>query len=58
MFDGAIFPHIIKVKYSVDGKDYTTRKWLSAGIAPPYIGEQISITYDDMNPKKATIYWK
>ena len=27
--DGAVFPHIIKVVYSVDGKEYTKRKWLS-----------------------------
>jgi len=26
--DGAIFPHIIKVSYTVDGVEYTKRKWI------------------------------
>lgn len=25
--DGAAFPYIIKVKYTVDGNDYVKRKW-------------------------------
>lgn len=25
--DGATFPHIITVKYSVNGQEYTRRKW-------------------------------
>ena len=29
--DGAAFPHIIKVKYTIDGKDYICRKWIGAG---------------------------
>ena len=29
--DGAIFPHIIKVEYTVDGQTYTKRKWIGAG---------------------------
>ena len=26
--DGATFPHIIKVRYTVGGKDYFKRKWI------------------------------
>ena len=29
--DGATFPFLIKVKYEVNGKSYTRRKWISAG---------------------------
>ena len=29
--DGAAFPHTIKVKYTIDGKDYICRKWIGAG---------------------------
>ena len=29
--DGAIFPYIIKVRYTADGKDYFKRKWIRAG---------------------------
>lgn len=29
--DGAEFPYIIKIEYTVDGKAYTKRKWINAG---------------------------
>ena len=29
--DGAAFPHIIKVKYTIGVKDYTPAKWIGAG---------------------------
>lgn len=29
--DGAAFPHIIKVKYTIGVKDYTCQKWIGAG---------------------------
>ena len=29
--DGAAFPHTIKVKYTIDGKDYICRKWIGNG---------------------------
>ena len=29
--DGAEFPYIIKIEYTVDGKAYRKRKWISAG---------------------------
>ena len=31
-FDGAIFPHIVKIKYTVDGTDYFKRHWVQASI--------------------------
>ncbi len=30
--DGADFPYIIKMEYTVDGQVYTKRKWINAGI--------------------------
>lgn len=33
--DGAAFPHTIKVKYTIDGKDYICRKWIGAGNKVP-----------------------
>lgn len=33
--DGAEFPHVINVKYQVDGTEYTRRKWIHAGKVPP-----------------------
>ena len=33
--DGAMFPHIVKVEYTVDGQTYTQRKWIGAGYPTP-----------------------
>ena len=43
--DGAAFPHIIKVKYTIDGKDYICRKWIGAGNNVPDKGTTIKVTY-------------
>lgn len=54
-FDGAVFPHIIKVTYNVAGTDYTRRKWISAGTTPPQKDDTVKIIYDDTNPGKGKI---
>lgn len=53
--DGAIFPHIIKVQYTVDGKTYTKRKWIGANSQPPVAGSSVTVLYYGNNPKKAKI---
>lgn len=35
--DGATFPYIIRVKYTVDNKEYIKRKWISAGSSVPSV---------------------
>ena len=53
--DGAEFPHIIKVQYTVEGTKYTKRKWISAGAPVPSIGSSVSVIYDESKPSKAKI---
>lgn len=53
--DGATFPHIIKVKYTVDGQDYVKRKWINAGDHVPCAGSRVDVLYDDSRPSKAKI---
>ena len=53
--DGASFPHIIKVQYIVNGKQYCKRKWINAGQAVPCIGFFVTVEYDENKPKKAKI---
>ena len=53
--DGAIFPHVIKVQYTVDGKTYTKRKWIGANSQPPVEGSSVTVLYYGNNPKKAKI---
>ncbi|MBQ8283700.1 MAG: sugar ABC transporter permease [Clostridia bacterium] len=53
--DGAIFPHVVKVRYTIDGKEYFKRKWIRAGKPTPKIGDVVTVAYREENPKKAVI---
>ena len=54
-FDGAIFPHVVRVEYVVNGKTYVYRKWLHAGVRVPNIGSSVIVYYDTKTPKKAKV---
>ena len=53
--DGAEFPHILKVRYSVNGQEFIKRKWIRAGQPVPLVGDRVSVLYSGENPKKAKI---
>ena len=53
--DGATFPHVIRVAYTVDGKEYQKRKWIHAGGFVLLVGSGVKVTYCAENPKKAKI---
>ncbi|MBR5713146.1 MAG: sugar ABC transporter permease [Lachnospiraceae bacterium] len=53
--DGATFPHIIKVKYTVDGTEYTKRAWIGAGKPVPEVGSTVSVKYCSEKPSKAKV---
>ena len=53
--DGATFPHIIKVKYVVDEKDYTCRKWIHAGYPVPGVDSTVRVIYNEDKPSKARV---
>ncbi|MBE5745352.1 MAG: sugar ABC transporter permease [Clostridiales bacterium] len=57
-FDGATFPYIVKVKYVVDGVEYTRRRWIKAGEACPAIGSLVNLVYRKTKPKKCKIVYK
>ena len=50
--DGARFPHIVTVKYTVDGKAFTKRKWLWANVVPPCVNEEVTVIYRADKPTK------
>ena len=54
-FDGATFPHIIKVQYVVDGNTYTKKKWIGAGKEVPAVGSKLTVLYFSNKPSKAKI---
>lgn len=53
--DGAEFPYIVKVRYTVDGIEYTKRKWISAGKPVPNTASSVTVFYDKNRPSKAKI---
>lgn len=54
--DGAVFPHVVKVKYTVDGKDYFKRKWIRAGAPVPCVGSTAAVLYRGDKPSKAKVF--
>ena len=53
--DNAAFPHIIKVRYTVDGNTYIRRKWLSPLSPVPAVGAAVTVSYRKEMPQKAEI---
>ncbi len=53
--DGAIFPYVIKIQYTVNGTDYIKRQWISAGKQVPAIGSSVKLIYNADKPSKARI---
>ena len=50
--DGAIFPHIVKVKYIACGKEIIKSKWLKASITPPSQNQEVTVIYREDKPTK------
>ena len=50
--DGATFPHIVTVKYTVDGNEIVKKKWLKSFITPPSVNEQVTVIYREDKPTK------
>lgn len=50
--DGAIFPHIVTVKYAVGGNEIIKRKWLGAFVPPPFENSKIIVVYKEDKPTK------
>ena len=55
--DGATFPYIIKVQYTVEGIEYVKRKWIGAGRSVPAVGDLLKVLYSAETPGKAEIVW-
>ena len=53
--DGATFPHIIKVRYVVNGDEYFKRKWIRACAQPPAVGAEVTVLYDKNKPNKSKV---
>ena len=50
--DGATFPHIVTVKYTVDVNEIVRKKWLKSFVTPPSVNEQVAVIYRTDKPTK------
>ena len=53
--DGATFPYIIKVQYTVNDTTYMKRKWIDAGKSVPAVGSSLTVRYCTDKPGKANV---
>ncbi|MCM1164629.1 MAG: sugar ABC transporter permease [Lachnospiraceae bacterium] len=53
--DGAAFPHGVRVKYAVNGKDYTAKAYLPWRLIPPEVGSEVAVLYADGRPRLSFI---
>lgn len=53
--DGALFPHTVTVKYSVNGIEHIKRKYVRAKLQPPRAGETVDVYYLEEKPGKCKI---
>jgi hypothetical protein len=53
--DGAAFPHVIRVKYTAEGREIIKRKWLGAGVEPPQVNSQITVIYREEKPTRCRL---
>ena len=54
--DAFLCPHIMKVKYTVDGKDYHKRLWIGRDAPVPEVGSSLKVLYCTQKPTKANFY--
>ncbi len=55
--DGATFPHVIKVRYTIDGTEYLKRIWIGAQYPVPVEGDRVHLVYEDDRPDKVKVVY-
>lgn len=50
--DGATFPYLLKVKYTINNLDYEKKKMVYWGNENINVGEKVIVTYDEEKPLK------
>lgn len=55
MWDGAVYPHIVRFSYSVDGVQYSASRFLNWQNSPPAVGQGFRLYYDPAKPERFAI---
>lgn len=56
MMDGAAFPHIIHVTYTVSGQTYVGKRYVNWNKRCPETGEKLTVYYEKDNPEKYAVF--
>ena len=56
--DGAVFPHVITVRYTAGAGEYIKKKFVKARFIPPRVGDTISVLYDENDPSRCRIEYE
>lgn len=54
-FDGARFPHVVTVEYTVNGKLYACRKLVGVFMQCPQVGESVLVSYHPDRPTRCEL---
>ncbi|MBE5770679.1 MAG: hypothetical protein E7336_04830 [Clostridiales bacterium] len=49
-WDGAVFPHMVHFRYTVNGVSYTGKRYWPWRLTPPGRGEELTISFDPARP--------
>ena len=55
MWDGALFPHQITYRYTVDGREYPGKRIISPYAACPRTGDSVQVCYDARYPERSAL---
>ena len=55
--DGAVFPHVVRVRYTVNGREYLAGKWVMPQYPLPAEGDTVQLVYDERRPEKVRIVY-
>lgn len=55
MWDGAVYPHIVRFTYIADDKEYSAGRFLNWRSSPPVVGQKFRLYYDPAKPEKYAI---
>ena len=55
MWDGALFPHRITYRYTVDGREYPGKRIISPYAACPRTGDSVQVCYDARYPERSAL---
>ena len=53
--EGTRYPHIIRFTYTVDGREYTGRRWVNWNRRCPVKDEKITVHHEEAAPEKYAV---